>query len=127
MNEDLLRVLTDARRLVGQRDVMLRVEAANLETVYVGELDGQWLASDRGETFMFLASERATYEPWSAETARHAIQGLAVELVGEETEHEAWYRIQAAIGESTVLASVVALVADAIDRVFQAHLQRDHR
>jgi hypothetical protein len=59
--------------------------------------------------------------------SRRAIQGLAVELVGEATEDEAWYRIQALIGESTVIAAVVALVADAIDRVFQAHLPSDLR
>jgi phosphopantothenate synthetase len=128
MNDDIRALLADARRLIGQQDVALRVDAENLETVYVSEQNGELLAHDRGETFMYLVGERdPTYQAWSADSARSALEGLAVAVVGESDDDEASYQIQAVITDSTGIAAVVAMIAEAIDRVFHAHLRGDLR
>jgi hypothetical protein len=130
--EELRSLLAEAARLVGEAEVLLRVDTAILETVYVGVEDGRVVAHDRGATFFYLAAQGprsgdATYTEWSAEAARSTLDGTDVELAGEATDDEAGFRIELTVAESDDLAVAVERVSQAIEAVFDAHLRADLR
>ncbi len=129
---EIRRMLTDAARLVAQPHVSVRVDTELLETVYVEVEDGEVLVHDRGETFLYLVaggphSGDTTFMEWSLHTASQAVRDLDVEIVGESTEDEALFRIQAHVGPSASIAAVVASVSQAVDEVFGAHTRADLR
>jgi hypothetical protein len=69
--DDVLRLLTSAHELAGQRGVMLRVETDMAETFYVEECDANLIVHDRGETWFFVQTHHETnchgmrQGPWS--------------------------------------------------------------
>ena len=125
-------MLTDAARLVGQPHVSVRVDTERVETVYIEVEDGELLVHDRGETFVYLVaggphSGDRTFTQWSLDTAVRAVRDLDVEIIGESSDDEASFRIQAHVGPSASIAAVVATVSQAVDEVFGAHARADLR
>jgi hypothetical protein len=130
--DELLNLLARAGRLAGQSRVVLRVDADNLETVYLEADAESVIAHDRGETFYYLAVTAAgsgdtTYRPWSKAVAGSALTGSPVTLVDESDSHSQAFRLVLPIvGDMSVRAAVSAM-STAIDRIFHEHLVDESR
>ena len=124
--DQLRDMLASASRLAGQAKVALRVDADNLETVYL-ETDGDGIvAHDRGETYYYLAAMGPrfgdqTFEVWSADAARGAIADSPVTLIDESDGEAQAFRLVLPVVAMSIEDAVGAMSA-AIDRVFQAHV-----
>jgi hypothetical protein len=125
-------MLQDVARSLGHQGIALRVETDLLETVYVSVEDDAVFVHDDGATFLYIREAEApggdsTYITWSLEAAREAIDGLAVELVGEETPDEASFRLQIQLTPSDEVGPAVERLSSAIDNVFENHTRDDLR
>ena len=84
-------LLTSAAHLVAQARVSLRVDTDLLETVYVEAEGDEVVVTDRGATFMYLASGGprsgdTTFTEWSLDAASRATRDLGVAIVGDSND-----------------------------------------
>jgi hypothetical protein len=103
------------------REVAVRVECLNLETVYVvADEHGLWI-SDRGETFAYVDCSEDHHRP-----SRSAIEELCVEfgVVLDDLDPELYARIKAFIADDEDPQSAIDRVASAIEAIFRLSQRR---
>jgi hypothetical protein len=119
-------LLASARRLAGQAKISLRVDADNLETLYLEAYGDRIVAHDRGETYFYLASTGPqsgdqTFRAWSSDVTRSAIADSPVTLIDESNGEAQAFRLVLPVVAMSIRAAVTAM-SEAIDRVVEAHV-----
>ena len=126
--QDVGELLLRLHEAVGQREVFLRCECENLETVYVhaGE-NGVVRVTDDHRTFQYLSVGRdSTYvqlENLDFTVARRLCEELHVEL--RDAPPNGYASIESLVQPTEPIADAVERVAQAVDRVFQLSMRGD--
>ena len=127
---EIYELLFRLREGLGQRDVALRCNCENLETVYVlRDENGAVRVSDDHRTFQYLQrGVDSTYdevEKLDVTAIRRLCEGLNVEL--KDAPPDGYPSIECLVHPTQPIAEAVDRVARAIDRVFhlarRAHLE----
>ncbi len=63
-SDHVVHLLATARELVGQSEVVLRIDTDLIETVYVEVRDGDVIVHDRGETWFYIVTHPDSYVSW---------------------------------------------------------------
>ena len=105
------------------RELMLRIDCANLETVYASVEEGRLMLSDRRETFAWLERDEGGDRVLSVEAARAICAPYGVVI--DAADPERFPRLEALVVDDEEVQPALDRVAAAIDGVFAAAQQVD--
>ena len=119
--KEVVQWLAVGERLTGAVAVIAECRTDLLEFVYIELRDGRLLISDRGETTRYLERGDDAHRQLDLPTIREVCERSGAKLVAVD---DMWPHITVDSAQVTDVAEAVRLVAQAIDRVFDAALTR---
>jgi hypothetical protein len=119
---ELLRFLLEAGDEFGCKDLALRCECENFETVYVIERSGELAVTDRGETFKYLdRSGDEAYAQIDVERARAICRQHGVHL--DDRDGDEYPEVIQVVGDKPLRAAIDA-VSVVVDEPFSSAMGR---
>lgn len=120
-----MRFIQQAQRELGLKELSLRCDCENLETVYVVERSGQLVVTDRGDTFQYLdLSSDQTYGAMDVQLARAICHRHGAEL--DDHDPELYPQVIRVVAHRP-LRDTIDAVAGAIDELFSTAINKQQR
>jgi hypothetical protein len=120
-----MRFIQQAQRELGLKELSLRCDCENLETVYVVDRSGQLVVTDRGDTFQYLdLSSDQTYGAMDVQLARAICHRHGAEL--DDHDPELYPQVIRVVARGP-LRDAVDAVAGAIDELFSTAMEKQRQ